>query len=68
MSGEWTSHLERMMDNSEGPAMSDHRELARSLEVVTAICCREWPVTPFFGIGRCGLCGQVPVVKDAQDE
>lgn len=34
------------------------------LIIVTAKCCREWPVLAFAKIGRCGYCGQVPVVTD----
>ena len=32
------------------------------LLVVTARCCRDWPVTPLFNIGRCGYCGERPEV------
>ena len=27
-----------------------------------AVCCREWPVDPMSRMGRCGLCGEVPVI------
>ena len=27
-----------------------------------ARCCRDWPVLAFTRMGRCGYCGQVPVV------
>lgn len=30
--------------------------------IVTARCCRDWPVLAFTRIGRCGYCGQVPLV------
>lgn len=30
--------------------------------MLTAVCCRAWPVLPFATIGRCGLCGERPVV------
>ena len=30
--------------------------------IVTARCCRDWPVMMFVRIGRCGYCGQVPIV------
>lgn len=30
--------------------------------VVNARCCRDWPVVPYMRIGRCGLCGERPVV------
>ena len=27
----------------------------------TAVCCREWVVSALDPVGRCGLCGEVPV-------
>jgi hypothetical protein len=27
-----------------------------------AVCCREWPVDPLSPIGRCGFCGERPVI------
>ena len=30
--------------------------------LVTAVCCREWPVTYVARIGRCGFCGERPVI------
>ena len=30
--------------------------------LVRAHCCRDWPVLALTKIGRCGYCGQVPVV------
>ena len=30
--------------------------------LVIAVCCREWPVSPFDPIGRCGFCGERPVI------
>ncbi len=35
-------------------------------------CCRDWPLQPLSRIGKCGYCGQVPVVlgewEATQDE
>lgn len=28
-----------------------------------AVCCREWPVYAFAGWGRCGECGERPVLS-----
>ncbi len=36
--------------------------MSRSFPVVTARCCRDWPVAAFMPIGRCGLCGDRPAV------
>ena len=36
--------------------------MSRSFPVVTARCCRDWPVAAFMPIGRCGLCGRRPTV------
>lgn len=30
------------------------------MPLVIAVCCREWPVVPFYPMGACGDCGQVP--------
>jgi len=30
--------------------------------IVRARCCRDWPVLAMARMGRCGYCGQVPVV------
>ncbi len=30
--------------------------------LVIATCCREWPVCPVLPMGRCGLCGNVPMI------
>jgi len=30
--------------------------------LVIAVCCREWPVDPLSPIGRCGFCGERPVI------
>lgn len=35
---------------------------------VDAVCCRVWPVSPFSRIGRCGLCGQRPVIKNRDSD
>ena len=37
--------------------------------VLTAYCCREWPVYVYYQIRRCGLCGEIPVVdwRDRMD-
>lgn len=24
-------------------------------------CCRVWPIVPGYPVGRCGICGRVPV-------
>jgi hypothetical protein len=32
------------------------------MTVVTAVCCREWPVLLGAPIGKCGYCGRVPVI------
>ncbi len=34
----------------------------RPLLTVTAVCCRAWPVGIGMAIGRCGYCGERPVV------
>jgi len=31
--------------------------------IVTAVCCRAWPVTPLTPIRRCKYCGERPVVS-----
>lgn len=31
------------------------------MPLVIAVCCREWPVVPFYPMGPCGDCGRVPV-------
>lgn len=37
--------------------------------IVTAQCCREWPVLPYARIGRCGYCNQRPrTISEASDE
>ena len=28
------------------------------LPVMTATCCRDWPVVPGYSIRKCGLCGK----------
>jgi len=33
------------------------------LPVTTATCCREWPVSYLARIGRCGFCGERPVIN-----
>lgn len=30
--------------------------------LVRARCCRDWPVLAWTRMGRCGYCGEVPVV------
>jgi len=30
--------------------------------IVRAHCCRDWPVLALARMGRCGYCGQIPVV------
>lgn len=30
--------------------------------IVTARCCKDWPVLAMVKIGKCGLCGKVPVI------
>lgn len=35
---------------------------AENWPIVTAVCCREWPVAPIGRMARCGYCGQVPQV------
>lgn len=27
-------------------------------------CCRDWPVSPYSPLGRCGYCGERPVPTD----
>lgn len=31
--------------------------------IVTAHCCRDWPVLATAPISRCGICGQRPVIR-----
>jgi len=33
-------------------------------DVVTAVCCREWPVVRGYMIRRCGRCGELPKVEE----
>jgi len=33
-----------------------------ALLIQDAVCCKVWPVVAFMPVGRCGLCGQRPVV------
>ncbi len=35
--------------------------------LVIATCCRDWPVTPFARIFRCGYCGERPQVDFMAD-
>jgi len=37
------------------------------LIVVTARCCRDWPVLAIAPIGRCGICGERPVIVDTPE-
>ena len=30
--------------------------------IVTATCCKRWPVLGYLPLGRCGICGQRPVL------
>jgi hypothetical protein len=30
--------------------------------IVTARCCRAWPVLALLPLGRCGICGERPVL------
>ena len=32
--------------------------------LVEAVCCRTWLVSPFARIGRCGYCGERPVIVE----
>ena len=32
-----------------------------------AVCCREWPVTIDARIGRCGFCGERPIIDWTRD-
>ena len=33
--------------------------------LVTARCCRDWPVSPLGRMGHCGYCGEIPkIVED----
>lgn len=36
--------------------------------LVEAECCRTWLVNPLARIGKCGLCGKRPVIKDDNGE
>jgi len=31
--------------------------------LLTAVCCREWPVDPLSPIGYCGFCGERPIIR-----
>jgi hypothetical protein len=35
--------------------------------LVIAVCCREWPVALGQRIGRCGFCGERPVIDWTRD-
>ena len=41
---------------------TDHPALAIDALVVTAHCCRDWPVLATAPIGHCGICGERPVI------
>jgi hypothetical protein len=32
--------------------------------IAVAVCCREWPVFAWLPIGRCGYCGERPVLRE----
>jgi hypothetical protein len=32
--------------------------------IVESYCCRMWPVVLGFQLGRCGLCHEVPIIKE----
>ena len=42
-------------------AYDDDSENTRFL--LTAVCCREWPVDPLSPIGYCGFCGERPIIR-----
>jgi hypothetical protein len=37
-------------------------EFSALYPIMTARCCREWPVFAYNRIGRCGECGDRPVI------
>lgn len=37
-------------------------EEGRDYIIVTAACCREWPIAIPARVGKCGYCGEIPVV------
>lgn len=40
----------------------DYPALAIDMLVVIAYCCRSWPVLATAPIGRCDICGRIPVI------
>lgn len=36
-----------------------------AVDYAIAVCCREWPVNPLAPMGRCGDCGNRPVINPA---
>jgi len=55
-----------MSANGDIGLMSPYGDTVNSAGVnvllVRARCCRDWPVLAMTRMGRCGYCGQVPVV------
>jgi len=43
--------------------MKDTGTPSDAYPLVTAVCCRAWPVTPLAPIGRCKFCGERPVIS-----
>lgn len=36
--------------------------MIRPVLILTGECCRKWPILALANIGRCGYCGERPVV------
>jgi len=59
-----------MSANDDTNPMSPYGDTVNSagmdVPIVRARCCRDWPVLAMTRMGRCGYCGQVPVVVQVE--